>query len=138
MRRTLVRLEALLAFGLLAGLLVATGFGFLVAALYLELARTAGTSAAALMTGALCLAGAGLVAVAGWLVVRSIGRRPAASEAPQDASRLALAMGEAVGGSLQAAARRHRYGAIGVALVAGFAIGVSPRLRRALRSLVDG
>ena len=62
-------------------------------------------------------------------------RRP---EQTPDAVGLALAMGESMGAELELLAKRHRFGAIGVALFAGFALGVSPRLRRSLRSLLEG
>lgn len=131
------RLQVLLAFGVVAALLVLTGSGFLVAALYLNLATYAGPTRAALITGVLCLAVGCIVLLIGWLVLRSAARRDGRDRKPTDAAGLALALGEAVGGDLQSLAKNHRYAMIGAALAAGFAVGVSPKLRRALRSLLD-
>ncbi len=131
------RLQVLLAFGVVAALLVLTGSGFLVAALYLNLATYAGPTRAALITGVLCLAVGCIVLLIGWLVLRSAARRDGRDRKPTDAAGLALALGEALGGDLQSLAKNHRYAMIGAALAAGFAVGVSPKLRRALRSLLD-
>jgi hypothetical protein len=132
------RLQVLLAFGFVAALLVLTGSGFLVAALYLNLATYAGPTRAALITGVLCLAVGCIVLLIGWLVLRSATRSDGRRDRkPTDAAGLALALGEAVGGDLQSLAKNHRYAMIGAALAAGFAVGVSPKLRRALRSLLD-
>ena len=131
------RLQVLLAFGFVAALLVLTGSGFLVAALYLNLATYAGPTRAALVTGVLCLAVGCIVLLIGWLVLRSATRSDGRDRKPTDAAGLALALGEAVGGDLQSLAKNHRYAMIGAALAAGFAVGVSPKLRRALRSLLD-
>jgi energy-converting hydrogenase Eha subunit C len=131
------RLQVLLAFGVVAALLMLTGSGFLVAALYLNLATYAGPTGAAAITGVLCLAVGGIVLLIGWLVLRSAARRDGRDRKPTDAAGLALALGEALGGDLQSLAKNHRYAMIGAALAAGFAVGVSPKLRRALRSLLD-
>jgi hypothetical protein len=131
------RLQVLLAFGVVAALLVLTGSGFLVAALYLNLATYAGPTRAALITGVLCLAVGCIVLLIGWLVLRSAARRDGRDRKPTDAAGLALALGETLGGDLQSLAKNHRYAMIGAALAAGFAVGVSPKLRRALRSLLD-
>ena len=137
MRGLVFRLQALVAVGIVAALLILTGSGFLVAALYLQLATAAGPTAAALITGALCLAVGGLVLLVGWLVLRSASRRDRQPQKSPDAVKMALAMGEALGGDLQSLARNHRTAMIGAALAAGFAVGVSPKLRRALRNLLD-
>jgi len=131
------RLQVLLAFGVVAALLMLTGSGFLVAALYLNLATYAGPTGAALIIGVLCVAVGGIVLLIGWLVLRSAARRDGRDRKPTDAAGLALALGEALGGDLQSLAKNHRYALIGAALAAGFAVGVSPKLRRSLRSLLD-
>ena len=131
------RLQVLVAFGIVAALLMLTGSGFLVGALYLNLATYAGPAGAALITGVLCLAVGGIVLLIGWLVLRSAARRDRRGRKPTDAAGLALALGEALGGDLQSLAKNHRYAMIGAALAAGFAVGVSPKLRRSLRSLLD-
>ena len=137
MGRYVFRLQGLLAFGFLAALLILAGWGFLVAALYMVLAKETGPTGAALITGVICLGGAGIVSLIGWLVVRSSTRRDGRDRKAPDAVKVALAMGEALGGDLQSLAKNHRYGMIGAALAAGFAVGVSPKLRRSLRRLLD-
>jgi hypothetical protein len=137
MNRYVFRLEVLLVFGFLAALLILAGWGFLVAALYMVLATETGPTGAALITSVICLGGAGIVATIGWLVLRSSARRDGEDHGKPDAVKLALAVGEALGGDLQSLAKNHRYAMIGAALVAGFAVGVSPKLRRSLRSLLD-
>lgn len=141
MNRLIVRLETLVVFGLPAVILVLTGLGFLVAALYMTLSRGMEPAGAALVTGAVCFAGAVLLTVVGWLVLRSLAarRKPVedtAHERAPDAARMAMVVGEVVGGDLQFLVRRHRYGMIGAALAAGFAVGVSPKLRRSLLRLL--
>jgi len=131
------RLQVLVAFGGVAALLMLTGSGFLVGALYLNLATYAGPAGAALITGVLCLAVGGIVLLIGWLVLRSATQRDTRDRKPTDAAGLALALGEALGGDMQSLAKNHPYAMIGAALAAGFAVGVSPKLRRSLRSLLD-
>ncbi len=137
MNRYVFRLEVLLVFGFLAALLILAGWGFLVAALYMVLATATGPTGAALITSVICIGGAGIVALIGWLVLRSASRQDKPKDSAPDAAKLAMAMGEALGGDLQSLAKNHRYGMIGAALAAGFAVGVSPKLRRSLRSLLD-
>lgn len=142
MNRYVLRLEALFAFAVPAMILVLTGLGFLIAALYIGLARDMAPAGAALTTGAVCLAGAGLLTLIGWLVLRSLAARgerdeKAPAAAAPDAVKMAMAVGEALGGDLQSLAKNHRYGLIGAALAAGFAVGVSPKLRRSLLNLLD-
>ncbi len=137
MNRFVFRLEALLAFGAPAMILVVAGLGFMVAALYMGLATNMEPPAAALMTGAICIAGAGLLSLIGWLVLRSMAPRETREEQAPDAVKMAMAIGEALGGDLQSLAKRHRHGLIGAALASGFALGVSPKLRRSLLNLLD-
>jgi len=131
------RLQVMVAFGVVAALLILTGAGFLVAALYMNLAAYAGPAAASAITGVLCLAVGGIVLLIGWLVLRSSTQTTGRDRKPTDAAGLALALGEALGGDLQSLAKNHRTAMIGAALAAGFAVGVSPKLRRSLRSLLD-
>ena len=137
MRGSVFRVEVWLVFGLLAALLILTGSGFLVAALYLSLASDLGPIGAALISGVICLACAGLVSLIGWLVLRSSARWDKPDEKAPDVFKIALAVGEALGGDLNSLAKNHRYGIVGAALIAGFAVGVSPKLRRSLRGLLD-
>jgi len=137
MRALVLRLQVLLAGGVVALLLVLVGAGFMVAALYLGLSTHAGPAWAAVITGMLCLVGAGIVALIGWLVLQSAQRKDRRDERALDVVRLALTMGESLGEELQVVAKRNRYGMLGAALVAGFALGASPKLRRSLRDLLD-
>jgi len=137
MNRFVFRLEVLLAFGVPALILGLAGFGFLVAALYIALARELDPAGAALITAAVCLVGAGLLSFIGWLIARSLVAQEKGNEKAPDAVKMAMAVGEALGGDLQSLAKDHRYGMIGAALAAGFALGVSPKLRRSLLNLLD-
>ena len=115
--------------------------GLPVGALYLGLSTYAGPAWAALITGVLCLVVGGIVVLIGWLVLHSRTapgpRRDRKPTEPPDVVRLALTMGESLGEELQVLAKRNRYGMLGAALVAGFALGASPKLRRSLRDLLD-
>ena len=142
MKRYVARLETLFVFGVPAMILVLTGLGFLVAAMYIGLAQDMAPAGAALTTGVICLAGAGLLTLIGWLVLRSLSPSDKRDEHPPqavkpDAVKLAMAVGEVLGGDLQSLAKQHRYGLIGAALAAGFAVGVSPKLRRSLLNLLE-
>jgi predicted RND superfamily exporter protein len=137
MSRYLFRLQALLAFGCVVAVLVLTGLGFLIAALYMNLAQDMGSIAAALIIGLACLAAALIVLLIALLVLRPAARRNSPGEKIPDAMQLALAVGEAFGGDLKSMAKSHRSTIIGIALAAGFAFGVSPRLRRSLKDLLD-
>ncbi len=137
MDRFVFRLEALLGFGALLAFLIVAGTGFLVAAFYLVLADAIGATLAALISGAACLGAAGIVTLIAWLVQRPSAQRSAPSAQTPDAAKMALAMGEMLGGDLNSLAKNHRKGLIGAALVAGLAVGASPKLRRSLRDLID-
>ena len=137
MNRFVFRLEALLAFGVPAMILVVAGLGFMVAALYMVLATNMEPPGAALITGAICIAGAGLLSLIGWLFLRSMAPRETHEQSAPDAVKMAMAIGDALGGDLQTLAKRHRLGLVGAALAAGFALGVSPKLRRSLLNFLD-
>lgn len=137
MDRFVFRLLALVGFGFILALLVVAGSGFLLAAVYLLLADSIGTNLAALVTGASCFGAAGIVGLIAWSVQRRPAQRGAPSAQTPDAATMALAMGEMLGGGLNTLAKNHRKGLVGAALVAGFAVGVSPKLRRSLLDLLD-
>lgn len=145
MNRTLeARLRGLLgaAMVLLAALvLLLIALGFLAAALYLGLTRVMDPAWAALLTAVAALALAGLV-----VLVRRLGRR----RPPPPAGGLGFglggeavplgavsALGAQIGDDTARFARAHAGKAIGLALALGFAVGVSPRLRRSLWRLLS-
>ncbi len=142
MDRFLFRLLALLGFGFVVAFLVVAGSGFLLAAVYLVLADNVGTNLAAVITGVSCFGAAGIIALIAW----SVQRRPAPTRPAQrgkrsvqspDTAQMAMAVGEMLGGDLNALAKNHRKGLIGASLVAGFAFGASPKLRRSLLDLIE-
>ncbi len=137
MNRYVFRLEVLLVVGVPVMVLILAGLGFLVAALYIAMARDMDPAGAAVITGVIALVGAGLLSVIGWLVLRSSAPPDKHDDQAPDAVKMAMAVGEALGGDLQSLAKHHRYGMIGAALAAGFALGVSPKLRRSLLNLLD-
>lgn len=108
------------------------GFGFLCAALYLALLPIGPPPLAALLTGIAVI----LVALLLIVAARLIGRPAKAASArggggtaqPEVMTRLGLALGQ----EAQALVRGHAKEATLAAMVIGFALGVSPRLRRRL------
>ena len=137
MDRYVYRLELLVVFGLLIALLVLAGLGFVAAAIYLSLAVDLGPTGAALVTGSICFGVAVVVALIAWLAVRALHKPQKAETKASDAIKLALTVGEALGGDLKTMAKTHRLELIGIALAAGFAVGVSPKLRKSLRDLLQ-
>lgn len=135
-----VRIGTTLAWLLLASLLSLLGAGLLVAALYLWLATLFTPALAALLTALAAFAAAGLAAVIGRAVARGRSKRrrgamPAAHGAAQGAPP-GLAAAALAGSEMGAAgsdwARANAPKAVLAALAAGFVVGLSPRLRRAL------
>lgn len=125
---------------LVAALLAASALGLLGAALYLELLTLVVPPVAAALTAAAAL----LLAFLVLLVGRAVNGRRAGSPsrtgrgagmaAPLGAAGL---LGEEVGQAAGAFTRAHADKAIVAALVAGFALGLSPRLRRSLWRLLQ-
>lgn len=132
-----------------AAALAATGF--LIAALYMVLdERLTSTAAAALVGGLLLVVALVLLLVAnrgfhracraeagGASAVGTVGSR----ERPGDAERsspneLAASLGAVVGDETVNWTRAHPFSALAAALVAGVAVGVSPRLRSELEQLM--
>jgi hypothetical protein len=103
-------------------------FGLLVAADYFAFATILPPVFAALAAAGTALLFCALAIVIGRLVLASLGRR--ASRSMQ--SRVAAAVGELFGKELGDFTERHPARAIGLALAAGFAMGFSPGVRRAL------
>lgn len=135
----------------LAVAVAVAGTGFLIAALYLVLVERLSPTGAAALVGGLLLAVA-LVLLS--VVNRNIGRacraeaggasaadKAGSRQCPGDADRcssseLAASLGAAVGEKTVRWTRVHPFSALAVALVAGVAVGVSPRLRSELEQLM--
>lgn len=135
------RIAVGIALGILALLAAMTGLGFLFAALYLALTRVLDADAAALATGMAAF----LVALVVLLIAKSAARpaarrhrlataRPVAAVdvPPGSAEAAAAEVGELLAGKGREMLHTHAKGATATALLAGLALGISPRLRRAL------
>ncbi len=136
MQDRLFRFGAALALALLLLAIGLAALGFLCAGLYLTLASAMSPAWAASLTGLSLLLLAALAGLIGSLALRRPPRKAAARNS--DPMILAAAAGEALAGSTQAALRGVGLRGLGIALVAGFAIGFSPSLRRALVRLLSG
>lgn len=140
------RIAVGIALGIVALVAAMTGLGFLFAALYMALTRVIDPDAAALAVG--------LAAFVTALIVLLISRRITRPTSPPTrltrSARVQPVVG-APGGSAEAAAAEigdliagkgrdllhtHSMGATAAALIAGLALGVSPRLRRTLWRLL--
>lgn len=136
MGRLAGRVAAALAVAAILAVLALAALGFLCAALYLGLARVVEPPMAALLTGVVVLAVVVVLAALAVVVAWLTGRRGGGGGQPRDAAGLARRAGEALGVDLQALAKGHARTLTLSALAAGFAVGVSPRLRRALLRLL--
>lgn len=140
MQDRLSRLAIAVACALVAALLALGAVGLLGAALYLALLPEVSPPLAAAITAAAALLLAALVLLIGRIVA---GRRPsggARSGIGDDVAGRMGAMGllgQDLGIEAGALAKAHAGKAILAALVAGFAVGVSPRLRRSLWRLLQ-
>jgi hypothetical protein len=133
--RIIARASAAMAFALLTIVLLLAGIGLLFAALYLWVEQFVAPQGAALITGFAVLALAGVLAV----VVRALTkpRRDPRSRRTLSAPGIAASVGSQLGGDAQTIIKEHAPQATMAALAVGFAIGVSPRLRRALWRLLQ-
>jgi hypothetical protein len=125
---------------LIAAILVVVGVGFLGAAVYFALCLVLTPPMAALATALCVLVAAIVVILIGRLVGRMLGksvRRRPATRTPAGARGIAADLGILAGGEIAALVRSHALGTLLASLVAGFAVGASPGLRRLLRELVD-
>jgi uncharacterized membrane protein YciS (DUF1049 family) len=103
-------------------------FGLLVAADYFAFETILPPVFAALAAAGTALLFCAVALVVGMLVLRTMRKRARRKMR----SRIAAAVGELFGSELGGLADRHPARALGLALAAGFAVGVSPGLRRAL------
>jgi hypothetical protein len=136
MEAALARAMAAIALILVASAFGVAGLGFLLAAEYLVLLQVVRPWAAALLTGLTALS----LAMILLLVVRN--RRPAravsAAGAGGDEADILRDLGRTLGDQSGRWLRSHKREALIAALVAGFAFGVSPGLRRAVQRLASG
>ncbi len=139
------RLKSGVALGGAALIFVLVAFWFLAFALFLSLTEVTSQAIAAGVTGLVCalVAGAAITFARAALKGKlSNHHAPAAkgASAPPLASggdrEFAVQMGQLLGQQAAGWTRQHPYGAVGVALAAGVAVGMSPELRRALRGLM--
>ncbi len=151
MQDYITRLKGGIALAAVATVFALVAFCFLTFALYFALIEVTTPAIAAGATGA-C---ATIIAVMAFAVASSVlqgkfGHRAAASPPPAGGSvgaasapgtstadsELAAQMGQLIGQQAAGWTREHPYGAIGIALAAGFVIGASPELRRTLRGFI--
>jgi membrane protein implicated in regulation of membrane protease activity len=104
--------------------------GYFAYALNLFLAQYMSPPLAAVLTGFLILLLAGLLVAATQMGSRR--RRSYEKETTREARESAAELGGELGRKLQGFAEAHKSGALIAALVAGFAVGVSPKLREFL------
>ena len=113
---------------------------FLFAALYLALAPMTGEAGAAALTGLAALIAAVFSLLIGRLILSPDHHQRAALHlaAQRGDPHLAQELSALLGKELGKAFHEHPKGAAGAALAAGFAIGLSPELRRLLLGLFGG
>lgn len=132
------RLSMSVALSLLALLLATAGIGLLVAALWLWLVTLMAPPMAALVCGITAFVIAGLVALIGRLVLRARSPSPVAPSAMSAAvgggapPSVAAIIGTELGAAGSTWMKGHTLQVLLAAAAAGFALGVSPRLRAAL------
>jgi hypothetical protein len=139
MERILNRFAVLVVSLLAAAIVVVAGVAFLCAALYLALLGVATPPIAALATGLVAFTIALSILLAAYFFTSrpSVApeRRRGGGTGRQPG--LASALGKLAGDEIGAFVRNHPAAAVQVFLLAGFAIGFSPNLRRALRDLLE-
>jgi hypothetical protein len=126
------RIGTAVAVTLAAVLLALAGAALLFAALFLWLARVMEPALAALVTGLVVLAAAGIVALIGRMLVKARRAAPVVPLAGAARSNVAALAGSEFGVAVTPWLRAHLPQVALAAAGAGFALGVSPRLRAAL------
>jgi Putative Actinobacterial Holin-X, holin superfamily III len=134
MQSVFSRLGRAAALCLVAACVAVLGILYLSVALYFALVERTSPAIAALVTGGAALAVAVVIALA----ARHLARRAVPRTAPDggDTGALATELGELLGARTSNWTRSHPLAASGIALLAGFAVGMSPGLRRTLRDLL--
>jgi hypothetical protein len=138
----LSRLMCVLVGSVAAVLVLLVGYGFLSAAAYLALLGVTTAPIAALVCGLVTLLFALLVALSTRWAMTGRGLHPKRGfgkngrPLPSGEAEMAGEVGGIVGEEIASLVRAHRGAAVAVSLVAGLAVGVSPRLRQTLRDLL--
>ena len=136
MERYFARFAISTASLLIATFMVVAAFIALWAAVYLALVQNFTPSVAALLTGTGALIFAALVVISGaWLSRRQTATRSHPSQA-QKANLAAVELGRILGNQMHSLTQNDAQGAAVAALIAGFAVGASPRLRDFLWDIV--
>lgn len=128
----LIRAVVVVAVVLACATGLTAAFGLLVAADYFAFATILPPPLAALAAAGTAILFCLLAVIVGKLVLSAIKRRTRRNLQP----RLAALVGDVFGKELADVAERHPGRAMGLALAAGFALGFSPGLRKALFSLI--
>jgi hypothetical protein len=140
--RFLMRLATTMASLFAALLVVAAALVFLLGAAYLALLEVASPPLAALATGLGALVFAVSIVIAGRALSRgrrAPARRRASGSEDEDLGgyeKQASELAGMLGVDIASLARTHTRSTLAVSLVAGFAVGASPRLRKALLDIV--
>jgi len=136
MGECLSRLQRSVALCALATAIEVIAFVYLTVALYFTIAAITSPAIAALATGGAAL----IVATAiGLMARRAIRCRPASARPARPGTseaEIAAEIGRVLGDEVSAWTKSHPLGATGIALAAGFVVGMTPGLRRALRDLL--
>ena len=137
----ITRFAVAMAALLLAAIMAVVALGFLAFGVYLSFATLMSARWAAFATALAAL----LLTVIVLLIARGVcalvarrGARGKSDRSRTDASRLAALLGDTLGNEFAAYAAAHPEMTVIGALVSGFAVGLSPGLRRALRDLILG
>lgn len=135
MRRFFARLAISIALIVVALVAVLIAVGYFVFALYLLLAEYLVPPAAAVVAGLIVLAVAMVLALIASSMFRKSKRRDR-DTAPLSAAETATELGSLFGDKMQGFAGMNRGTSLLTALAAGFAVGVSPKLRGVLWRII--
>ena len=136
MRRYFARLAISIALIVVALVAVLIAVGYFVFALYLWLAEYLVPPAAALAAGGIILVVAVVLALISSKMLRGSKRRSNRDTAAMSAAETAAELGNLFGDRVQGFAQMGRGTSILTALAAGFAVGVSPKLRGILWRII--
>jgi hypothetical protein len=134
MRRFFARLTIWLALVLSAVLTALTAMGYFMFALYLWLAMYLVPPAAAVISGVIVLFIAGMFALIASTMYAGLARH--GRESTLGAAETAAELGSLFGDKVHGFASMNRGTSMLTALIAGFAVGVSPRLRNLLWNVI--
>jgi type VI protein secretion system component VasK len=124
---------AMLLIGLIGGVIAVAFFGY---GVYLALLNVLVAPAAAAITGVVILAGAALLMLILRAVLRPRHRRRSATIPSLEQCESAAEIGTELGRKIRGIAGAHASGGLLASLVAGFALGASPKLRAFLQAIL--